>query len=185
MTVFARYPRSIYSGSVSGEIMRFGFSYVIPILLIVTVPARVLLEKALEPSWLIAVAVAAAVGGVVVSRAIFQWSLMSYRSCEFVDPLFVRRWYQRRQFRASSAECDSENVAVGQFNEIGMGVLLACPEWVSLLACPEWVSLLACPAVHRSATSNSHDPWIKSTASPHVSLRDGDVVFAAGWVGEN
>jgi len=80
ITVFARYPRSIYSGSPTGEVLRFAFSYVIPILLVVTVPARVLTAKALEPSWLTAVAIAATLVGLLVSRGIFQWSLRSYRS---------------------------------------------------------------------------------------------------------
>jgi hypothetical protein len=40
----------------------------------------VLLSKALNPSWLTAVAVAAAVGGLIVSRRVFQWSLGWYRS---------------------------------------------------------------------------------------------------------
>lgn len=80
VTVFARYPQSIYSGTPLGEVIRFAFSYVLPILLVVTVPARVLVHKALEPSWLTAVAVGSAVLGLVVSRMIFQWSLTKYRS---------------------------------------------------------------------------------------------------------
>lgn len=80
VTVFARYPQSIYSGTPLGEVIRFTFSYVLPILLVVTVPARVLVQKALEPSWLTAVAVGSAILGLVVSRMIFQWSLTKYRS---------------------------------------------------------------------------------------------------------
>ena len=80
VTVFARYPRSIYSGSPAGEALRFAFSYVIPILLVVTVPARVLLDKTLEPSWLTLMAPASAVAGLLVSRAVFHWSLKNYRS---------------------------------------------------------------------------------------------------------
>ncbi|GAB4148697.1 MAG: ABC-2 family transporter protein [Planctomycetaceae bacterium] len=80
VTVFARYPRSIYSGSPTGEILRFGFSYIIPILLVVTVPARVLLEKALEPNWLTVIVVLATLAGLAISRGVFQWSLRSYRS---------------------------------------------------------------------------------------------------------
>lgn len=80
VTVFARYPRSIYSGSPTGEILRFAFSYVIPILLVVTVPARILLEKTLQPSWISFIVILAAVLGLVISRGIFQWSLRSYRS---------------------------------------------------------------------------------------------------------
>jgi ABC-2 type transport system permease protein len=80
VTAFARYPRSIYSGSPTGEVLTFAFSYVLPILLVVTVPARVLLSKSLEPSWLTAVAVTAAIAGLFISRTIFFWSLKSYRS---------------------------------------------------------------------------------------------------------
>jgi ABC-2 type transport system permease protein len=80
VTIFARYPRGIYSGSPAGEVLQFGFSYMVPILLVVTVPARVLLGKVLDPSWLTVVAVASAVVGLAVSRAVFQWSLRSYRS---------------------------------------------------------------------------------------------------------
>jgi ABC-2 type transport system permease protein len=80
VTIFARYPREIYSGSPAGEALQFGFSYIIPILLVVTVPSRILLAKVLNPSWLTVVAVVAAVAGLVVSRAVFRWSLRSYRS---------------------------------------------------------------------------------------------------------
>jgi len=56
---------------------------VFPILLVVTVPARVLLGKLHDPwwsTWLIFVLLAASVLGLVLSRQIFQWSLRSYRS---------------------------------------------------------------------------------------------------------
>lgn len=80
VTNFARYPRGIFSGSPAGEALQFGLSYVVPILLVVTVPARVLLDKLLEPSWLTLVAVGSAAVGVAFSRAVFRWSLRSYRS---------------------------------------------------------------------------------------------------------
>lgn len=80
VTVLARYPQSIYSGSPAGEVLRFAFSYVIPILLAVTVPARVLLSKVLEPTWVTLFVVLAGVGTLLVSRAVFQWSLRNYRS---------------------------------------------------------------------------------------------------------
>jgi ABC-2 type transport system permease protein len=78
--IFARYPREIYAGSLAGDALHFTFSFVIPILLVVTVPSRVLLAKILHPSWLTLVALAAAAGGLAVSRAIFRWSLRAYRS---------------------------------------------------------------------------------------------------------
>lgn len=80
ITVFARYPRSIYSGSPTGEILQFAFSYVIPILLVVTIPARQLLSKALEPSWITLVSISITLVLLFVSRWIFKWSLNSYRS---------------------------------------------------------------------------------------------------------
>jgi len=79
ITVFARYPRNIYRGPV-GDVMSFTFSYALPILLVVTVPARLLLST-LEPgSWLPYVAATSAVAGIIISRAVFHWSLKSYRS---------------------------------------------------------------------------------------------------------
>jgi len=80
VTIFARYPSSIYSGSPTAEVFRFLFSYVLPILLVVTVPSRVLLGKALEPSWLSLMTIVSAAFTFAVSRTIFHWSLRHYRS---------------------------------------------------------------------------------------------------------
>jgi ABC-2 type transport system permease protein len=80
VTIFARYPRGIYAGSPAGEALQFGLTYFVPILLVVTVPSRILLAKVLEPSWLTLVAITSAVVGLAVSRAVFRWSLRSYRS---------------------------------------------------------------------------------------------------------
>ncbi len=80
VTAFARYPRSIYSGSAAGEVLLFAFSYVLPILLVVTVPARILLDKAIQPGHLTAVAILSAVLSLFLSRQIFRWSLNHYRS---------------------------------------------------------------------------------------------------------
>ncbi|MDP1798243.1 MAG: ABC-2 family transporter protein, partial [Planctomycetaceae bacterium] len=80
ITIFARYPSSIYSGSPTGEVIRFAFSYVLPILLVVTVPARVLMGLILEPSWLAALTVLAGVLSLMASRGVFLWSLRHYRS---------------------------------------------------------------------------------------------------------
>jgi len=46
----------------------------------VTVPARVLMDKALDPTWLVFVGGGLTLVGLIVSRRIFRWSLMSYRS---------------------------------------------------------------------------------------------------------
>ncbi len=80
VTIFARYPSSIYSGSVMGEVIRFLFSYVIPILLVVTVPARVVTSMLLDPKWGIAMTLALAGLSLLVSRRVFQFSLTAYRS---------------------------------------------------------------------------------------------------------
>ncbi|MEX0716505.1 MAG: ABC-2 family transporter protein [Planctomycetaceae bacterium] len=80
VTVFARYPRDIYRGSTAGEALYSVFSYVLPILLVVTVPSRVLLQKTLEPNWVTLVLVASSLAGLVISRGIFHWSLRHYRS---------------------------------------------------------------------------------------------------------
>jgi ABC-2 type transport system permease protein len=56
------------------------FSYVLPILLVVTVPAEVVVGKVLEPSWITLVSAASALAGLYVSRRIFSLALKSYRS---------------------------------------------------------------------------------------------------------
>ena len=83
ITVFARYPRSIYQtepASVAGSVILFTFTFVLPILVVVTVPARVLLGTLDHQAWLAGVALAAAVFGLVISRMVFTRSLRSYRS---------------------------------------------------------------------------------------------------------
>lgn len=80
VTIFARYPSSIYSGSPSGEVLRFAFSYVLPILLVITVPSRVLLGMTLEPGWLSGMTLLAGVVSFIVARMVFHWSLRHYRS---------------------------------------------------------------------------------------------------------
>jgi ABC-2 type transport system permease protein len=80
ITIFARYPRDIYGGSPAGELLRLAFSYVVPILLVVTVPAEVVVGKVLQPSWITAVTVAAACLGLLLSRRVFARALRSYRS---------------------------------------------------------------------------------------------------------
>lgn len=84
ITVFARYPRSIYDGTdaskfESGEALQFAFSYVLPILVVVTVPARILFKTLDNWQWAVAAAVAALVG-LWLSRVIFRQALLSYRS---------------------------------------------------------------------------------------------------------
>lgn len=80
ITIFSRNPRDFYRGSGWGEALRLVFSYVIPILLVTTVPAEFVTGKVLQPSWITLVTLVAAIGGLFVSRRIFQLALRSYRS---------------------------------------------------------------------------------------------------------
>jgi ABC-2 type transport system permease protein len=82
VTVFARYPQNIYrTEGLGGELLWFSFSFVVPILLVVTVPASVLLGRALDPGWEVLLLLPAlTVLGLFLSRKVFQWSLGHYRS---------------------------------------------------------------------------------------------------------
>jgi ABC-2 type transport system permease protein len=80
ITNFSRYPMEIYRGPV-GLILRWAFTFVVPVLVVVNVPAR-LLAKPLRAGewWLAAFALAATTASLLASRWIFQRSLESYRS---------------------------------------------------------------------------------------------------------
>jgi ABC-2 type transport system permease protein len=84
ITVFARYPRSIYDGRVAdtveaGEAIQFLFSFIIPILLVVTIPAQSIVGT-LQDWRLAAVTLVASLAGLLVARMVFRWSLDHYRS---------------------------------------------------------------------------------------------------------
>jgi ABC-2 type transport system permease protein len=81
ITVFARYPQNFYRQAIGGWAIWFSFSFLLPILLVVTVPARVLLQKALEPNAIVLlVGPVATLVCLLISRRIFKWSLTQYRS---------------------------------------------------------------------------------------------------------
>jgi ABC-2 type transport system permease protein len=80
ITNFSRYPMEIYRGNLLGESLNIGFTYMIPVLVVINVPAR-LLAKPLEGQWNLALfALIATVVSLLVSRWIFRRSLLSYRS---------------------------------------------------------------------------------------------------------
>jgi ABC-2 type transport system permease protein len=84
ITVFARYPRSIYDGVdpdtlEAGEILQSAFTFIIPILLVVTVPAE-LIAKSMDSWKYPAIALGTSLAGLVVSRWFFSFALKSYRS---------------------------------------------------------------------------------------------------------
>ena len=81
VTSFARYPGDMYRQGFVGEIFWFGFSFIIPILLVVTVPSRLFLQKSLSPNWGVLV-IAPVLTALTLwgSRRVFLWSLSHYRS---------------------------------------------------------------------------------------------------------
>jgi ABC-2 type transport system permease protein len=80
ITNFSRYPMEIYQGPI-GDWLRRVFTFVLPILIVVNVPAR-LLAKPLRPeyAYLAVFAVAATILSLAASRWVFQRALLSYRS---------------------------------------------------------------------------------------------------------
>ncbi|MDA7950266.1 MAG: ABC-2 family transporter protein [Pirellulaceae bacterium] len=88
ITNFSRYPKEIYSGA-WGLPLQYLFLFVVPILLVVNVPARMLAAPFRHQEnpglwyveWYLPIfMVGAAVVSLSLSRAIFQWALRSYRS---------------------------------------------------------------------------------------------------------
>jgi len=80
ITNFSRYPMEIYEGTL-GTPLRLVFTYLIPVLVVVNVPARLLaLPLNADTWWLAGFALAATLGSLVASRWIFLRALGSYRS---------------------------------------------------------------------------------------------------------
>ncbi|MEM8864333.1 MAG: ABC-2 family transporter protein [Planctomycetota bacterium] len=81
ITNFSRYPMEIYRGSFLGEALRGVFTFVIPILVVINVPARIM-AKPLRPEYagLIVFAAFATAASLYGSRWVFKQALESYRS---------------------------------------------------------------------------------------------------------
>jgi len=80
ITNFSRYPMEIYDGT-WGTPLRQLFTFVIPILVVINVPARFLAKPLVENQWQLAVfAVFATIFSLVASRWVFKQALWSYRS---------------------------------------------------------------------------------------------------------
>ncbi|HVC96586.1 MAG TPA: ABC-2 family transporter protein [Pirellulales bacterium] len=80
ITNFSRYPMEIYQGRY-GTPLRWAFTFVVPVLIVVNVPARLLAKPLTSKEWPLAVfAVFATVASLAVSRWVFQRALASYRS---------------------------------------------------------------------------------------------------------
>ncbi|MEX2138079.1 MAG: ABC-2 family transporter protein [Pirellulales bacterium] len=80
ITNFSRYPMEIYSGPFGTPLRRL-FTFLIPVLVVVNVPAR-LLALPIDPDnwWLALFTLAATAGSLLVSRWMFLRALQSYRS---------------------------------------------------------------------------------------------------------
>lgn len=84
ITIFARYPREIYNGRKAdviegADVLQFAFTYIVPILLVVTVPAKALVKTVEHPEFFVLAALSA-VAGLGLSRLAFRFALKSYRS---------------------------------------------------------------------------------------------------------
>ena len=81
ITSFSRYPMEIYGGSILGDSLRLVFTFVIPILVVINVPAQIMAKPlSAESAGLAAFAALATAGSMVGSRWIFTKALESYRS---------------------------------------------------------------------------------------------------------
>ena len=83
ITNFSRYPMEIYRGPF-GDPLRWFFTFIIPVLVVVNVPAR-LLVRPLDPQsaedWLLPLfAILATAASLAASRWVFHRALLSYRS---------------------------------------------------------------------------------------------------------
>ena len=79
ITTFSRYPMEIYNGAF-GTPLRLFFTFVIPVLIVVNVPAR-MMAKPLTDQWTLPIfAVVATIGSLIASRFVFWLALGSYRS---------------------------------------------------------------------------------------------------------
>lgn len=83
ITNFSRYPMEIYDGPI-GRVLRWFFTFIIPVLVVVNVPARLLVRPftpQLYGGWLLPLfAVFATILSLIGSRWIFNRALLSYRS---------------------------------------------------------------------------------------------------------
>jgi ABC-2 type transport system permease protein len=80
ITNFSRYPMEIYNGRI-GTPLQLTFTYLIPVLVVINVPARLLAKPLREgEAYLALFALLATVVSLVASRWVFQRALLSYRS---------------------------------------------------------------------------------------------------------
>lgn len=80
ITNFSRYPMEIYQGRI-GTPLRWSFTFIVPVLVVVNVPARLLAKPLARDNWPLAVfTLAATAASLIASRWFFKQALRSYRS---------------------------------------------------------------------------------------------------------
>ncbi len=80
ITNFSRYPMEIYSGPAGVALSSF-FTFIIPVLVVVNVPARVMAKPLAASGWFLPLfTIVATIGSVLASRWVFRQALLSYRS---------------------------------------------------------------------------------------------------------
>jgi len=83
ITNFSRYPMEIYNAGWGAALM-YIFTFIVPVLVVVNVPARLLAQPLSPRAWwewpLAGFAVLASVGSVLASRWVFQRAIKAYRS---------------------------------------------------------------------------------------------------------
>ena len=80
ITNFSRYPMEIYQGTI-GTPLQFTFTYLLPVLIVVNVPARLLAKPLDEQHWhLVLFAILATAACLAASRWVFRRAMLSYRS---------------------------------------------------------------------------------------------------------
>lgn len=80
ITNFSRYPMEIYNGNI-GTPLRWFFTFIIPVLIVVNVPARFIVKPLTGELWPLAgFAIVATIASLWASRAVFKSALRSYRS---------------------------------------------------------------------------------------------------------
>ncbi|MBA2622730.1 MAG: ABC-2 family transporter protein [Chthoniobacterales bacterium] len=71
----ARYPDVIFP-----RVFRFIFSWLVPVIIVANIPARLLIEPLEEPTWLVVQLVVAALGALILSRVFWRFALRRYSS---------------------------------------------------------------------------------------------------------
>jgi len=83
ITNFSRYPREIYGGSVAGDSLRLVFTFVVPVLVVINVPAGIMakpLDADNSGRQLAGFALVATLASLALGRWVFHRALRSYRS---------------------------------------------------------------------------------------------------------